>query len=56
MALQDEGKIGTRREKTRCDDKGRDWSDAAVSQGTPGVDSTVTSYEEAGKVSPRVSG
>ena len=42
-------------QETPCDDKGRDWSDAAVRQGAPGVDSTVTGYEEAGKVSPRVS-
>lgn len=42
-------------QKTPCDDKGRDWSDAAVRQGTPGADSMVTGYEEAGKVSPGLS-
>lgn len=51
MALQDEGKLWTQREKTPCDDQGRDWSDAAV-PGAPGGDSTVTGCKEAGKVAP----
>lgn len=38
-----------------CDDRRRDWNDAAVSQRQPGVTVTARSYEEARKDSTQSS-